>query len=108
MNIIHLILLIFLVFNLGCKTTDTYLIRKIKVRSINWSITTRVPLTPKTIWGVSDCFNFTIDNKDILSQIEKELKIIKNEKVDKSIDVRISCLIYKNDFKIDTLSFGRI
>ena len=107
--LISFLLIIFVSLTFTCsKKTDRLLIDKIKIVSINWDIITRVSITPMSIWGISDSFVTTITDSEFVNLFCDKLSKI--EKLDEtgSIDVRISCLIFRRDSKTDTLSFGQI
>ena len=107
--LISFLLLIFVSLTFTCsKKTDRLLIDKIKIVSINWDIITRVSITPMSIWGISDSFVTTITDSEFVNLFCDKLSKIEKWDETGSIDVRISCLIFRRDSKTDTLSFGQI
>ncbi|MCD6166572.1 hypothetical protein J7K19_07700 [bacterium] len=82
--------------------------KKMAIVSINWNIITRVPITPKSIWELTDVFRTEITDQNFLRAWDERLTQLGEGKEIGSIDVRISCLLYRKNSSVDTLSFGHI
>ena len=106
----------YLLFGLICTSCtnmrEDKMIERIELVSLKWNIVTRVALTPESIWNVSEAFHTTIEDRAYLDNFDSRLtsfkKNQKNREVSENIDVRISCLLYRENALSDTISFGRV
>ena len=106
----------YLLFGLICTSCTNIregkMIERMELVSLEWSVVTRVSLTPESIWNISETFHTTIEDRAYLANFASRLtsfkKNQKNKEVSENIDVRISCLLHRKNALPDTLSFGRI
>jgi hypothetical protein len=99
----------FSILNQSCtQQNENIMIEKMKMVSIDWDIVTRNKITPESIWALSESYTTTITDSVFLENFGQELAKIKAWEDNGNIDVRISCLLYRYNNEVDTLSFGRI
>ena len=103
----------YLLFGLICTSCTNIregkMIERMELVSLEWSVVTRVSLTPESIWNISETFHTTIEDRAYLANFASRLtsfkKNQKNKEVSENIDVSISCLLHRKTALPDTMSF---
>lgn len=119
-GIITVALLHFLVWPQRCRqTVNEHPITHIEIVSMNWSVMTKGRLTPSIFWRNERAaaskqvardlrFQTMIEDENFLYAVDKQISRFPLHGDSMEIDVRVSCLLFRSDKSIDTLSFGPI